>query len=116
MAQHERQTLFALEDEDGGAFDRGESSRGRSMSASSGLRLQRPNDDLAGGAAEDTQALLGSSRRGSAISKTADEDERYMGPADEEVVVRVATKEQKAALWWRNFFITGIFVLSWRVA
>lgn len=108
MQQNSR-TLFALEDEHAGRDELGESSRGRTLSVSSASRHRQA--DMEG--EEDTQALLGSSRGASLVSKTAGDDEVIETQGETSGAVRVASKEQKAALWWRNFFITGIFVLLW---
>jgi hypothetical protein len=107
--QSESRTLFALEDEHAGRDKLGESSRSRTLSASSAGRHHLANMEHE----EDTQALLGSSRRASVTSKAAGDDEVLQAQGEASGAVRVASKEQKAALWWRNFFITGIFVVLW---
>lgn len=41
--------------------------------------------------------------------------ERGLGETEEDEAIRIASVDQRKALWWRNTLITGLFICSWSV-
>lgn len=65
--------------------------------------------------ADSHAALLGTTEDDDDDTGKFSEDGHRPRPALSQHPSQIATVEQRKALWWKNVFITGIFVLLWSV-